>query len=144
MSGPTSNSRVSAGAFTVTVGGEPRFVDTVRLLTHKAAEADGCAESDADRLAEAVEYVLRAFMDTSVAPPESVDVRFAPSNDMLQVEIGVPQSGAGGRSVEAVLEQRGLLPGLRRLVPDVQFIRTGGMDLCRFRCPRAPRRTPDR
>jgi hypothetical protein len=137
MSGPSSNS-LSAGAFTVTVAGEPRFVETIRLLTHKTAEADGCSTRDADRMAEAVQCVVGALLTPSAANGgPALDVRFEPSAGVLQVEIGVP--GAGGsssRSVEQVLAQRGVLGSLRALVPDVQFIRRGAVELCRFRCPR--------
>ncbi len=143
MAGSTSNTRVSAGAFTVTIAGEPHLADLLRQLTHRAAEADGCTMGDADRLAEAVERIMSACLPASRPQGEQFDLRFDPTPEILQVEIGFPAGFDGSGGVEAALAARGVLAGLRALVPDLQFVRAGSRELCRFRCPRQPRRAPD-
>jgi hypothetical protein len=148
MAGPLSNTRVSAGAFTVTVSGEPRLCETVRLLTHKAAEADGCVARDAARLAEAVYGVVGAVLEArpGALSDRGLDVRFEPDADALGVEIVVPPRvvAASNSGLEGLLAASGALERLRAIVPDVEFGRSADGLSCRLRCSRAPRRAPDR
>jgi hypothetical protein len=147
MAGPLSNTRISAGAFTVTVSGEPRLGETLRLLTHKAAEADGCVSRDAARLAEAVHDVVGALLEAKPgsSSDRGLDVRFEPAAEALDVEIVVPPrvlAGPGG--LEGLLAASGALERLRAIVPDVQFGRSAEGLSCRLRFVRSPRRAPDR
>ena len=146
MGGPLSNTRISAGAFTVTVAGEPRLGETVRLLTHKAAEADGCAARDAARLAEAVFGVVGAVLEARPGAADGgLDVQFEPEADALRVAIIVPSRflpASGG--LEDFLDSAGALDRLRAVVPDLTFGRSADGQACQLRCARAPRRAPDR
>jgi hypothetical protein len=142
MSGSSSNHRARTGAFTVTVSGDPRFVDTVRTLTRKAAEADGCAGGDAARLAEAVERVLATLFASFRAPlVEGVmDVRFEPTRHAFSVEIRVPAlavASAGG-TLERSLAASGGLDAVRTLAPGAEFGEAGTHLFCRIACLHAP------
>jgi hypothetical protein len=148
MAGPLSHTRISAGAFTVTVSGEPRLGETLRLLTHKAAEADGCASRDAARLAEAVHDVVGALLEAKPgsSSDRGLDIRFEPDADALDVEIVVPPRvlAVPGGGLEGLLAASGALDRLRAIVPDVQFGRSADGLSCRLRFVRSPRRAPDR
>jgi hypothetical protein len=142
MSGSSSNHRPRTAAFTVTVSGDPRFADTVRTLTRKAAEADGCAGADADRFASAVEHVLSTLLASLRAPSSegALDLRFEPTRHAFRVEILVPARvvASSGGTLERSLAASGGLEVVRSLAPGAEFGETGAHQFCRLACRHAP------
>lgn len=142
MPGLPSNQRHTA-AFTLTVSGDPRFIETVRTLTHKAAEADGCSDADAARLAEAVGRVLTALFGgvAATAVDRVSDVRFEPTGQAFSVEIRVPAGAVApsGNALERSLAASGGLDAVRTLAPNAEFGAVGAQQFCRIACPRASR-----
>jgi hypothetical protein len=139
MSGSSSNSSTRTGVFTVTVSGDPRFIPTIRLLTHKAAEADGCSEAHAERLADAVARVLTLALgaEHEALAAGAMDLRFEPSSEAFAVEIRVPARVVGGSTLERSLAARGDLEEVRRLVPATEFGASGAHQFCRLACQHA-------
>jgi hypothetical protein len=137
MSGPSSSSPPPTGEFTVTVSGDPRFIETIRSLTHRAAESDGCSHADAVRLADAVERVLATLLGHGRAlAAGAMDLRFEPSPHAFKVEIRVPARAVpeAGDTLERSLAARGDLDAVRRLVPATEFGSTGAHQFCRMAC----------
>lgn len=138
MSGPPSTSREFASAFTVTLAGDPRFIDAIRLLTQRAAEADGCAAASAARLGEAVERVLAALFASVRAPLTDgvTDLSFKPLGDAFCVEIRVPTTAvqAAGTTLERSVAEQG---SLTSLAPGAEFGQAGPHQYCRIACPHA-------
>jgi hypothetical protein len=140
MSGSSSNSSTRTDVFTVTVSGDPRFISTIRLLTHKAAEADGCPEASAARLADAVERVLTLCLGSELEAlaAGAMDLSFEPSAGAFAVEIRVPAPAvAASGTLERTLAARGDLDAVRRLVPDAEFGAVGSHQFCRMACAHA-------
>jgi len=135
MSASSSNSARPAGAFTVTVSGDPRFAETIRTLTHKAAETGGCSHDDAMRLADAVERVLGSLLHPGRGP--IADVTFEPSDRAFSVEIRVPAPAVAdaGETLERSLASGGNLETVRNLVPTTEFGAVGAHQFCRMACP---------
>jgi hypothetical protein len=135
MSGSSSNSSIATGVFTVTVSGDPRFVHTIRLLTRKAAEADGCPEANAARLADAVERILTRCLAHGPDASPAMDIRFEPSATAFSVEIRVPAPAvAASGTLERALAAHGDLETVRRLVPETEFGAAGSHQFCRMAC----------
>jgi hypothetical protein len=135
MSGSASNSSTRTGVFTVTVAGDPRFIPTIRLLTSKAAEADGCSEASAARLGDAVGRILTLGLGGE--PSVAVDLRFEPTPDAFYVEIRVVSRAGADSVLERSLDARGELDTLRRLVSSAEFGSAGAHQYCRMACRRA-------
>jgi hypothetical protein len=138
MSASSSNSSRAVGAFTVTVSGDPRFVEPIRSLTHRAAETDGCSHDDAMRLADAVERVLATLLGPGHAllAGGAMDVTFEPLDGAFSVEIRVPAPAMaeGGGTLERSLAARGNLDAVRSLVPATEFGSAGSHQFCRMAC----------
>jgi hypothetical protein len=137
MSGSASNSSTRTGVFTVTVAGDPRFIPTIRLLTSKAAEADGCSEASAARLGDAVGRILTLGLGGEPSAAGALDLRFEPTPDAFYVEIRVVSRAGADSVLERSLEARGELDTLRRLVSSAEFGAAGPHQYCRMACRRA-------
>jgi hypothetical protein len=131
MSGSASNSSTRTGVFTVTVSGDPRFIPTIRLLTSKAAEADGCSEASAERLADAVSRILTLGLGGE--PPEAgrMDLQFEPTSEAFCVEIRVPARLAANGDLARSLD------GVRGLVSSAELAAAGTHQVCRIACRHA-------
>jgi hypothetical protein len=141
MSVSSSNDLARTGAFTVTVSGDPRFVDTIGTLTRKAAETDGCAGADAARLAEAVERVLATLFATFHPPLAEglTELRFESTGEAFSVEIRVPARAmaSSGGTLERSLAEHGGLDAVRSLAPGAEFGEAGAHQFCRLACQHA-------
>ena len=131
MSGSASNSSTRTGVFTVTVSGDPRFIPTIRLLTSKAAEADGCSEASAERLGDAVSRILTAGLGGEPPAAGAMDLQFEPTSDAFCVEIRVPTRLAADGALERSLD------AVRSLVSSAELGAAGGHQFCRIACRRA-------
>jgi hypothetical protein len=118
------------GAFTVTVAGDPRLVETVTDLTRKAAEMAGCSASDADGLAEALSAVAKAVGN-------AIDLAYRPTPDALLVEVRPAQRGEGVASLHALLERGGAFARVKALVPAAELQGAGSDECCLLMAPRA-------
>jgi hypothetical protein len=118
------------GAFTVSVGGDPRLADTVHELTRKAAEMNGCSATDAAGLADAACAVAAALAD-------DLDLAYRPTAGALVVEVRSARRGAGGRSLHAVLSSGDAFSKVKALVPAAELQGTGADECCFLTCPRA-------
>ena len=98
------------GAFTVSVGGDPRLADTVHELTRKTAEMTGCSAADAVGLADAAAAVATALGD-------DLDLAYRPTPSALILEVRSGRRGAGGRSLHAVLAEGDAFARVKTLVP---------------------------
>jgi len=128
MSG-TSQGFGEHGAFTVSVGADPRLSDTVHELTRKAAEMTGCSAADATSIADAALVVASALKD-------DLDLAYRPLLAALVVEIRAARRGAGA-SLHAALEQDGVLAKVKALVPAAELQGSGADECCFLTCPRA-------
>jgi hypothetical protein len=131
MSGSASNSSTRTGVFTVTVAGDPRFIPTIRLLTSRAAEADGCSEANAARLGDAVGRILTAGLGGEPLGAGPLDLQFEPTPDAFCVEIRVPTRAAADGALERSLE------AVRGLVSSAEFGASGAHRFCRIACRHA-------
>ena len=127
MSG-TSQGFGEHGAFTVSVAGDPRLVETVHELTRKTAELSGCASADADRLADAARAVATALA-------EDLDLAYRPMPEALELEVRPARRGQGGRSLRAVLS-RDAFAKVKALVPGAELQGSGADECCLLTCPR--------
>jgi hypothetical protein len=118
------------GAFTVTVAGDPRLVETVNELTRKAAEMAGCSSSDAAGLAEALSAVAKAVGN-------DVDLAYRPTPSALVVEVRPTQRGAGASSMHALLAKSDAFARIKKLVPAAELQGTGSDECCFLMAPRA-------
>lgn len=138
MSGSASNSSTRTGVFTVTVSGDPRFIPTIRLLTAKAAEADGCSEANAERLGDAVARILTLGLSGEPFAGGAMDLRFEPSAGAFVVEIGVgTRPGGADAALDRTLDAQGELEAVRRLVASAEFGAAGERQYCRMACRHA-------
>jgi hypothetical protein len=128
MSG-TSQGFGEHGAFTVSVAGDPRLVETVHELTRKTAEISGCSATDAAGLAEAASAVATALA-------EDLDLAYRPQPTGLVLEVRPARRGQGGRSLHAVLSS-GAFAKVKALVPAAELQGTGVDECCFLTCPRA-------
>jgi hypothetical protein len=136
MSGSASNSSTRTGVFTVTVSGDPRFIPTIRLLTSKAAEADGCSEASARQLGDAVGRILMLGLGGEPLAG-AMDLRFEPTAEAFCVEIRVAARSGGDGALERSLAARGELDVVRRLVSSAEFVGAGAHQYCRIACRHA-------
>ena len=134
MSGSASNSSTRTGVFTVTVSGDPRFIPTIRLLTSKAAEADGCSEANAERLGDAVGRILTLGLGGEPLAADAMDLRFEPAADAFVVEIRVSSRSGADAAFERSLAAHGELETVRRLVSSAEFGAAGAHQYCRIAC----------
>jgi hypothetical protein len=118
------------GAFTVSVGGDPRLADTVHELTRKTAELTGCSPADAAGLADAASTVATALAD-------DLDLAYRPTPSALVLEVRSARRGAGGRSLHAVLSTGDAFARVRTLVPAAELQGDGADECCFLTCPRA-------
>lgn len=129
---------LDTAAYTLTVSGDPRFLDTVRALAAKTAETHGVAAADAARLAEAVGVLMTTIAEAVASPaaPDIMHVRFAPDPAALGVEVAceAPAGAAAGWTLERALAARGRLEAFRALAPGAAFSVSGTHHLCRFAC----------
>ncbi|MEO5820508.1 MAG: hypothetical protein ABIT71_08365 [Vicinamibacteraceae bacterium] len=128
MSG-TSQGFGEHGAFTVSVGGDPRLADTVHELTRKTAEMSGCSPADAVSLAEAACAVASDLA-------EDLDLAYRPEPTALVLEVRTARRGKGGRSLHAVLS-RDTLAKVKALVPGAELQGSGADECCFLTCPRS-------
>jgi hypothetical protein len=117
------------GAFTVSVGTDPRLVETVHELTRKAAEMTGCSPADAAGLGEAACAVAKAVGD-------DVDLAFRPLLAALVVEVRAAHRGKGV-SLHAALGKGDAFARVKALVPAAELQGTGADECCFLTCPRA-------
>jgi len=129
MSG-TSQGFGEHGAFTVSVGGDPRLADTVHELTRKAAELNGCSAADAAGLADAACAVATALAD-------DLDLAYRPTPAALVLEMRSGRRGVGGRSLHAVLSNGDAFSKVKALVPAAELQGAGADECCFLPCPRA-------
>ena len=118
------------GAFTVTVEGYPRLLETVNELTKKAAEMAGCSTSDAAGLAEALSTV-------AIAVGSAVDLAYRPTPSALVVEVRPAHRGEGGSSLHALLSRGDAFARVKALVPGAELQGTGSDECCFLITPRA-------
>jgi hypothetical protein len=128
MSG-TSQGFGEHGAFTMSVGTDPRLGETVHELTRKAAEMTGCSTADAASLGEAACIMAKAVGD-------DVDLAFRPLLAALVVEVRAAGRGAGV-SLHAALRKGDVLARIQALVPAAELQGTGADECCFLTCPRA-------
>jgi len=128
MSG-TSQGFGEHGAFTVSVTGDSRLLETVHELTRKTAELSGCTATDAVGLADAAIAVASALA-------EDLDLAYRPTAQALVLEIRPARRGQGGRSLRAVLS-RDAFANVKALVPGAELQGVGADECCSFTCPRA-------
>jgi hypothetical protein len=128
MSG-TSQGFGEHGAFTVSVAGDPRLVETVHELTRKTAELSGCTAADAAGLADAASTL-------AVALAEDLDLAYRPTPQALVLEVRPARRGPGGRSLHAVLS-RDAFAKVKALVPGAELQGSGADECCLLTCPRA-------
>ena len=128
MSG-TSQGFGEHGAFTVSVAGDPRLVETVHELTRKTAEMSGCTAADASGLADAASAVARALA-------EDLDLAYRPMPHALVLEVRPARRGPGDGSLHAVLS-RDAFAKVKVLVPGAELQGTGADECCFLTCPRA-------
>ena len=117
------------GAFTVSVGADPRLADTVHELTRRTAEMNGCSAADATGLADAALAVASAVGD-------DLDLAYRPTPAALVLEVRSARRGAGGPSLHAVLESDGAFSKVKALVPAAELQGTGADECCFLTCPR--------
>jgi len=129
MSG-TSQGFGEHGAFTVSVGGDPRLADTVHELTRKAAEMTGCSAADAAGLADAACTVATALAD-------DLDLAYRPTPSALVLEVRSARRGVGGHSLHAVLSNGDAFSKVKALVPAAELQGAGIDECCFLTCPRA-------
>jgi hypothetical protein len=127
MSG-TSEGFGEHGAFTVSVTGDSRLVETVHELTRKAAEMSGCAATDAAGLADAATAVASALA-------EDLDLAYRPMPEALVLEVRPARRGQDGRSLRAVLS-RDAFAKVKALVPGAELQGSGADERCLLTCPR--------
>jgi hypothetical protein len=130
MSGTSSQGFGEHGAFTVTVAGDPRLVETVNELTKKAAEMAGCSTSDAAGLAEALSTVATAV-------GSAVDLAYRPTPSALVVEVRAARRGEGATSLRSLLAKGDLFARVKALVPAAELQGTGADECCFLTAPRA-------
>jgi hypothetical protein len=128
MSG-TSQGFGEHGAFTVSVGADPRLADTVHELTRKTAEMSGCSPADAVGLADAACAVASALA-------EDLDLAYRPEPTVLVLEVRPARRGQGGRSLHAVLS-RDAFAKVKALVPGAELQGSGSDECCFLTCPRS-------
>jgi hypothetical protein len=129
MSG-TSQGFGEHGAFTVTVAGDPRLMETVNEVTRKAAEMAGCSTSDAEGLAEALTAVARAV-------GSAVDLAYRPTPSALVVEVRPALRGEGASSMHTLLAKGDAFARVKKLVPAAELQGTGSDECCLLMAPRA-------
>jgi hypothetical protein len=117
------------GAFTVSVGADPRLAATVHELTRKAAEMNGCSAADAAGLADAAGAVAAALAD-------DLDLAYRPTPAALVLEVRSARRGAGGPSLHAVLSGDAFSK-VKALVPAAELQGDGVDECCFLTCPRA-------
>jgi hypothetical protein len=128
MSG-TSQGFGEHGAFTVSVAGDARLLETVHEVTRKAAEMHGCAPAGAAGLADAACAVASALA-------EDLDLAYRPMSQALVLEVRPARRGQGGRSLRAVLS-RDAFAKVKALVPGAELQGAGADECCFLTCPRA-------
>jgi hypothetical protein len=128
MSG-TSQGFGEHGAFTVSVGGDPRLVDTVHELTRKTAEMNGCSSADAAGLADAACTVAVALAD-------DLDLAYRPTPSALVLEVRSARRGLGGPSLHAALSNGDAFSKVKALVPAAELQGAGVDECCFLTCPR--------
>jgi hypothetical protein len=128
MSG-TSQGFGEHGAFSVSVAGDSRLLETVHELTRKTAELHGCAAPDATGLADAACAVASALA-------EDLDLAYRPMPQALVLEVRPARRGQGGRSLHAVLS-RDAFAKVKALVPGAELQGSGADECCFLTCPRA-------
>jgi hypothetical protein len=127
MSG-TSQGFGEHGAFTVSVAGDPRLVETVHELTRKTAELSGCTVEDATGMADAARAVASALA-------EDLDLAYRPTPEALVLEVRPARRGEGGRSLRVVLS-RDAFAKVKALVPGAELQGSGADECCFLTCPR--------
>jgi hypothetical protein len=115
------------GAFTVTVAGDPRLVDTVSEMTKKAAEMAGCSTSDGEGLAEALSTVAKAL-------GSAVDLAYRPTPSALVVEVRSAQRGEGA-SLRTQLAKGDVFARVKSLVPGAELQGAGADECCFLMAP---------
>ena len=118
------------GAFTVSVGADPRLADAIHELTRKTAEMSGCSAADAAGLADAACTVATALAD-------DLDLAYRPTPAALVLEVRSARRGAGGRSLHAVLSSSDAFSKVKALVPTAELQGAGVDECCFLTCPRS-------
>ncbi len=129
MSG-TSQGFGEHGAFTVSVGADPRLAETVHELTRKTAEMSGCSAADAAGLADAACAVASALAD-------DLDLAYRPTPAALVLEVRSARRGVGGQSLRTVLTSGDAFSKVKALVPSAELQGAGADECCFLTCPRA-------
>ena len=117
------------GAFTVSVGGDPRLGDVVHELTRKAAEMNGCSAADAAGLADAACAVANAVRG-------DLDLAYRPTPFALVLEVRSAHRGEGDDSLHAVLARNDAFARVKALVPSAELQGAGADECCFLTCPR--------
>lgn len=131
MSGSgTSQGFGEHGAFTLSVGADPRLGEVVHELTRKAAEMSGCSEPDAAHLADAACTVATAL-------GEDLDLAYRPMPHALILELRPARRGDGTASLHTVLAAGDAFARVKKLIPAAELQGTGADECCFLTCPRA-------
>ena len=126
MSG-TSQGFGEHGAFTVSVGADPRLGETVHELTRKTAETAGCSAADASGMADATCVVAKAVGG-------DVDLAFRPMPAALVIEVRAGRR-TKGTSLHAALNRGDVFARIKALVPEAQLQGDGADECCFLTCP---------
>ena len=118
------------GAFTVSVGADPRMGEIVHELTRKAAEIAGCSDADGAHLADAACAVATAL-------GEDVDLAYRPTPFALILELRPAHRGDGTASLHDALSRGDAFTRVKGLVPAAELQGAGVDECCFLTCPRA-------
>jgi hypothetical protein len=135
---PSDAHMLETASYTLTVSGDPRFLDTVRALAAKTAETVGVAPAETAPLVEAIGVLMATIVEAVANPaaPDIMHVRFAVEPKALGVEVAceAPAGAPAGWTLERALASQGRLDAFRALAPDAVFSVSGTHHLCRFTC----------
>jgi hypothetical protein len=115
------------GAFTVSVGADPRLGETVHELTRRTAEMTGCSPADSAGIADATSVVAKAVGG-------DVDLAYRPLPAALVVEVRAGRR-TNGTSLHAALERGDVFAKVKALVPGAQLQGVGADECCFLTCP---------
>jgi hypothetical protein len=116
------------GAFTVSVGADPRLGETIHELTRKTAEMTGCSAADATGMADATSVVAKAVGG-------DVDLAFRPMPAALVIEVRAGRRGNGTSSLHAALNHGDVFARVKALVPEAELQGEGADECCFLTCP---------
>lgn len=115
---------------------EARYLDTVRPLSIRIAAYLGYAESEADRVGESIDAVVRRFVSVSPAnlPIARVDVTFSTGATAVEIRIRCHGSAADSTRLERDLRKAsrpgGALESIRQAMTGVRIGQADGVAFC--------------